>query len=57
MFLCFLLDLSELYQTNHMVKLHSVPLITTENKAFMVEYSRLIVNEYQIWVNDCFLNF
>ncbi len=42
---------------NHDVKLHSISQNQAIIKAFVVECSRLIVNDYQIKVNGCFLDF
>ena len=40
-----------------LVKLQRDSQIFLQKKAFMVEYSQLIVNDVQIRVNGCFLDF
>ncbi len=54
---CFTLFNEPLLLRYHDVKLHKKPLFTLQIQAYMVEYSRLIVNDHQIWVDGCFLDF
>jgi hypothetical protein len=40
-----------------LVKLHKESQIFLQKKGYMVEYTHLIVNDIQIRVNGCFLDF
>ncbi len=54
---CFTLLYDSLLAHCHIVKLHKKPLFALQIQAHMVEGSRLIVNDRQIWVDGCFLDF